>query len=113
YVYPFPNSEPILNMTTTPQTPIAGKNITFYFTSVLRDDLTTEYKFDIVFWCAPASYKYSQKLCIGNNTFCPIPAGKNYEIIVEITMPEDIDIPTLVVFPSIFYKIDDHSYKAL
>ncbi|CAG8668961.1 2556_t:CDS:1 [Racocetra persica] len=113
YVYPLPNSVPIFNMTTTPQTPIAGKNITFNFTNVLKDKLTTEYKIDIVFRSTPTSYKYSQKICIGNNTFCPIPAGKKYEIIVEITMPEDIDIPSLSIYPYIFYKIDNNSYNGL
>ncbi|CAG8471431.1 22810_t:CDS:2, partial [Cetraspora pellucida] len=91
-------------MTTTPRTPTAGKNITFSFTSVLPDTLTSEYNFEIVVtslsYLFPL-YKYSQKICIGNNNLCPIPAGTRVEVIIEIMLPEDLYIPSLFIFPEI------------
>ncbi|CAG8732068.1 8591_t:CDS:1, partial [Racocetra fulgida] len=103
----FPESVPLIDMVTS-QAPIAGQNITFNLTNVLLNgSLTTEHHIDIILESQPNLVKYSQQICIGNNTWCPIPTEKTVEIIVEITVPDYFDVSTFSVYLSNFYKIDN------
>ncbi|CAG8788644.1 10690_t:CDS:1, partial [Cetraspora pellucida] len=86
-----------LKLTFDPKLPVAGQTITINITGDFNRPITeTTYIYiklleGSYYDKEPIEmYKYYQKLCIGNETLCPISAGKKIEVITDLTIPSDI-----------------------